>query len=86
MAGVQQVVRRYLQIGNQTNFLHITSRAPKVLVIDNQANDNLWRAARNIAEVHLIPSLQVTPYQLLNARHVVVSKAAIQALEEVLKK
>ena len=58
----------------------------KILVIDNQANDNLWRAARNIAEVHLVPSLQVTPYQLLNARHVVFSKAAIQALEEVLKK
>ena len=58
----------------------------KVLVIDNQANENLWRAARNIEEVDLIPSLQVTPYHLLNARHVVFSKAAIQALEEVLKK
>ena len=58
----------------------------KVLVIDNQSNENLWRAARNMAEVHLIPSLQVTPYQLLNARHVVFSKSAIQALEEVLKK
>src|SRR5688500_18874600 len=53
----------------------------KVLVIDNQSNENLWRAARNMAEVHLIPSLQVTPYQLLNARHVVFSKSAIQALE-----
>jgi len=58
----------------------------KVLVIDNQANKNLWLAARNLVEVDLIPSLQVTPYQLLNAHHVVFSKAAIQALEEVLKK
>jgi large subunit ribosomal protein L4 len=58
----------------------------KVLVIDNQENRNLWLAASNIAEVDLIPSLQVTPYQLLNAHHVVFSKAAIQALEEVLKK
>ena len=58
----------------------------KVLVIDNQENQNLLRAARNIAEVNLIASLQVTPYQLLNAHHVVFSKAAIQALEEVLKK
>ena len=58
----------------------------KILVIDNQDNPNLWRAASNIAEVDLIPGLQVTPYQLLNARHVVFSKAAIQALEEVLKK
>jgi large subunit ribosomal protein L4 len=58
----------------------------KVLVIDHQENRNLRLAARNIAEVDLIPSLQVTPYQVLNAQHVVFSKAAIQALEEVLKK
>jgi large subunit ribosomal protein L4 len=58
----------------------------KVLVVDNQSNENLWRAARNIEEVSLIPSLQVTPYHLVNARHVVFSKSAIQALEEVLKK
>lgn len=58
----------------------------KVLVVDHQDNRNLRLAARNIAEVDLIPSLQVTPYQLLNAHHVVFSKAAIQALEEVLKK
>ena len=58
----------------------------KVLVIDNQGNENLWRAARNIEEVSLIASLQVTPYHLLNAQHVVFSKSAIQALEEVLKK
>ena len=58
----------------------------KVLVIDHQENRNLWLATRNLAEVDLIPSLQVTPYQLLNAHHVVFSKASIQALEEVLKK
>ena len=58
----------------------------KVLVIDHQENRNLWLATHNMAEVDLIPSLQVTPYQLLNAHHVVFSKAAIQALEEVLKK
>ena len=58
----------------------------KVLVVDHLTNKNLWLAARNIAEVDLIPSLQVTPYHLLNAHHVVFSKAAIEALEEVLKK
>jgi large subunit ribosomal protein L4 len=58
----------------------------KVLVIDNQENPNLQLAARNMTEVSLIAGLQVTPYQLLNAHHVVFSKSAIQALEEVLKK
>lgn len=57
----------------------------KVLVVDSQENANLWRAGRNLSEVNF-SGLQVTPYQLLNAQHVVFSKAAIQALEEVLKK
>src|SRR5215813_9971477 len=58
----------------------------KVLIVDHQENSNLQLAARNLAEVELIPNLQVTPYHLLNARQVVFSKAAIQALQEVLKK
>jgi len=58
----------------------------KVLLIDNTDNPNLLRASRNLTEVSLIPSLQVTPYQVINARQVVFSKAAVQALEEVLSK
>jgi large subunit ribosomal protein L4 len=58
----------------------------KVLLIDNTDNPNLLRASRNLAEVSLIPSLQVTPYQVINARQVVFSKVAVQALEEVLSK
>ena len=58
----------------------------KILVVDHQDNPNLRLAARNLSDVNLIASLQVTPYQVLNATHVVFSKAAIQAIEEVLKK
>ena len=58
----------------------------KVLLIDHQENQNLWMAARNLAEVQLLPNLQVTPYHVLNAQHVVFTKAAIQALQEVLTK
>jgi large subunit ribosomal protein L4 len=58
----------------------------KVLIIEHQENENLLRASRNMAEVELIPNLQVTPYHLLNAHHVVFSKASIQALQEVLAK
>ena len=60
--------------------------ARKVLIIDHQENANLHLASRNMVEVQLIPNLQVTPYHLLNAHHVIFSKAAIQALEEVLAK
>jgi large subunit ribosomal protein L4 len=58
----------------------------KVLVVDHQENLNLALAARNLDGVQLLGNLQVTPYHLLNANHVVFSKAAIQALQEVLTK
>ena len=58
----------------------------KVLLIDHQENPNLWLAARNLSDVQLLPNLQVTPYHLLNATHVVFTKAAIEALQEVLTK
>jgi large subunit ribosomal protein L4 len=58
----------------------------KILLVDHQDNPNLSLAARNLSEVQLLPNLQVTPYHILNARHVVFTKAAIQALQEVLTK
>jgi large subunit ribosomal protein L4 len=58
----------------------------KVLLVDHQENPNLWLAARNLVDVRLIPNLQLTPYHVLNANHVVFTKAAIQALQEVLTK
>jgi len=58
----------------------------KVLLVDHQENQNLWLAARNLSDVQLLANLQVTPYHVLNAKHVVFSKAAIQALQEVLAK
>ena len=58
----------------------------KVLLVDHEENTNLWLAARNLSDVQLLPNLQLTPYHVLNARHVVFTKAAIQALQEVLSK
>src|SRR6478735_6994640 len=43
----------------------------KVLLVDHQESPNLWLAARNMSDVQLLPNLQVTPYHVLNARHVV---------------
>jgi large subunit ribosomal protein L4 len=58
----------------------------KILLIDHEENPNLWLAARNLSDVQLLPNLQLTPYHVLNAKHVVFTKAAIQALQEVLTK
>ena len=57
-----------------------------VLLIDHQENPNLWLAARNLDDVEVLPNLQVTPYHVLNAQHVVFTKSAIQALQEALSK
>ena len=57
-----------------------------VLLVDHQENLNLRLAARNLRDVQLLANLQVTPYHVLNAKHVVFSKAAIQALQEALAK
>ncbi len=58
----------------------------KVLLVDPSRNRNLLLASRNLPEVSLLSSLQVTPYQVLNARHVVFTRAAVRSLEEVLSK
>jgi large subunit ribosomal protein L4 len=58
----------------------------KILVVDNSENPKLRLASRNLSDVQLIPNLQVTPYHVLNARHVVFTRAAIEALQEVLSK
>jgi len=58
----------------------------KVLVVDDSDNTNLVLASRNLPEVSLINNLGVTPYQLLDAHHVVFTKTAIQGLEQVLSK
>jgi large subunit ribosomal protein L4 len=58
----------------------------KVLLIDHQENANLSLASRNMDGVQLIPNLQLTPYHVVNAHHIVFTKAAIQALQEVLSK
>ena len=45
-------------------------------MIDHQDNPNLLLAARNLSDVQLLPNLQFTPYHVLNAKHVVFTKAA----------
>jgi large subunit ribosomal protein L4 len=58
----------------------------KVLIVNHEENINLLLASRNLPNVQLISGLQVTPYHVLTARHVVFSKASIEALQEVLIK
>ncbi len=59
--------------------------AKTVLVVDNDAeNRNLQLGARNIAGVMLVPTREVSVYELLRHKQVLVSEAAAKKLSEAL--
>ena len=59
--------------------------AKTVLVVDNDAeNRNLQLGARNIAGVMLAPSRDISVYELLRHKNVLVSEAAAKKLSEAL--
>jgi len=56
-----------------------------VLLVDNDsANRNLQLGARNLAGVMLVPSRDISVYELLRHKHVLVSEAAAKKLSEAL--
>lgn len=51
-----------------------------------ELNAKLYLGSRNLAGVELVLSSEVHPYDLLRYEHAIFSKAAIEALQETLKK
>jgi large subunit ribosomal protein L4 len=49
-------------------------------------DEKLYLGSRNLAGVELVLSSEVHPYDLLRYEHAVVSKDALEALQETLKK
>ncbi len=58
--------------------------AAKVLVVDNGENRNLALGSRNVPGVKLMASKDVNVYDLLGARHVLLSEEAARKLSEAL--
>ncbi|MCH5180827.1 MAG: 50S ribosomal protein L4 [Erysipelotrichales bacterium] len=56
----------------------------KVLIVLEDANENVIKAARNIAGTMIVPTTNVCVYDLLNVDTVVTTKAAIMLVEEAL--
>jgi large subunit ribosomal protein L4 len=56
----------------------------KVLIVDNDDNRNLELGTRNLEGVMLVASREVTVYDLLGARRVLLSKAAAERLSATL--
>ena len=56
----------------------------KTLLVDVKLNENFVMSARNIAGVRLVPSQQLTARDVMNTGRVVLTRAAMERLQEVL--
>lgn len=57
----------------------------KVLLVDNEENENLELASRNIPGVAMLDSAQLHPYHLLGAETILITKATAEKCNEALK-
>ena len=58
----------------------------KVLVVDDRENRNLYLSSRNVPQVKCVATPGLNVYDLLNCRHLLISKRAILNLQEVLQR
>jgi large subunit ribosomal protein L4 len=56
----------------------------KTLLVDVKLNENFLMSARNIAGVRLVPSQRLTARDVMNTGRVVLTRAAMERLQEVL--
>ena len=56
----------------------------KVLVVINKDNDNAQLSARNLPNVKVVDENNVNVYDLVNSEKVIITKAALSNVEEVL--
>ena len=64
------------------NNLNITNA--KVLVVLDELNDNICRAARNLANVKVITYKDVNSFDVVSADIMLMTESSLQKLEEVL--
>lgn len=55
--------------------------APEALIVTHDLNDNLYLASRNIHKVDVVDHNEVDPYSLIGFEKVIVTEAAIKAIE-----
>ncbi|MGE3843109.1 MAG: 50S ribosomal protein L4 [Vicinamibacterales bacterium] len=56
----------------------------KTLLIDVHPDEKLMLSTRNIAGIRLVPSNQVTARDVMDARRIIATRAAVERLQEVL--
>ena len=65
--------------------LEVFDLSGKVLIVDERKNRNLYLSSRNLPSVKMVPASGVNVYDLLNCEHLMLSKEAVEKLEETLK-
>ena len=57
--------------------------AKKALIITAESNENVYKSARNIEGVAVIPANNINVYDLLKFEKVIITKDAVSKIEEV---
>jgi large subunit ribosomal protein L4 len=57
--------------------------ATKALIVTNEINENVYKSARNIQGVSVIPANNINVYDLLKYDKVIMTKDAVSKIEEV---
>jgi large subunit ribosomal protein L4 len=55
----------------------------KILILTDGANENVFRSARNLQNVQVLPFREASAYEVLNARQVLIEAEALRPAEEV---
>lgn len=55
----------------------------KVLILTDGQNENVFRSARNLQNVQVLPFREASAYEVLNARQVLIEAEALRPAEEV---
>ncbi len=58
--------------------------AGRLVLVDTELDDKLSRSVRNLPDVDLVTSARLTARQVANAERVVVTRSAIEKLQEAL--
>jgi large subunit ribosomal protein L4 len=56
----------------------------KVLIVADSVDENLWLSSRNLVNVYVVEPHQVDPWSLVKFGNVLMTKAAVKQVEEML--
>ena len=83
-----QVVKRDgeiadFQMAKISSAIHKAFDAKKTLIITGESNEVLYKSARNIADVQIMPVNNINVYDLLKFEKLIITKDAVSKIEEV---